>query len=213
MWGRIAAMIERHPLLNETEFLRSLKRRVAYAADLHEHVENWGAECYIKTDSRDPRKIYATTWEPISSLEAKKIFYTNRFLRAIFPNNFPKIHIACGAKEGATDGYWTGTIREKVMPGEKDNTDLFLEVLYLFRELFEVPLNVDFSKRNIMTDKRGTPRYVDTYAESPLFKKETNDDIGMLRTRLLEAGYSATRVNRALNSLVRLRALSHFDNT
>lgn len=210
MWGRIAAMFENAITSPEKTFeLRSLKGRVSSESYLRNHVEAWGAECFIITDPRDPTRVYGTTWEPLPAVEAKRIFYKNRILHTLFPKHFPKIHRARGIVSKKQSEHWTGTIREKIIPTphKRGDGDVFaLVVGGGFKHFFDDHLNYDDSERNFIEDEKRNRYYVDTYIEARVFKRCTEKELAAIVARL-EKTHPPEAVRRVVSSLRRLHEL------
>lgn len=88
-----------------------------------------GAESSVFVTAKDSKKVAAFEHErklsPSSALRAKRIFYLQKILHTLFPQNFPKIHDAFGKHPDENVENNTGTIRERIlMDGECDDNPL-----------------------------------------------------------------------------------------
>lgn len=134
-----------------------------------------GGRVVVAAIESDPDRLVAVSYKEMSPEEVKAIYYNQKILKILFPENFPIIYAGYGRKDGKG---FSVTFRERVWGTKFTKTQVemmmkrnaadsktvdngFDKVILACNEM-NIPFYFDLNERNYMKSIDGDEVYVDT---------------------------------------------------
>jgi len=180
-----------------TEIRRLYKRKNLTSNDVAQVLKSdinyvgEGGRMVVSGIEGNPDKLIAVSYKEMSPEEAKAIYYNQRILKLLFPDNFPTIYAAFGRKsEKGISVNFRETMYgrkftkeeilnmlsdvERMFPEQRESEiEHFSNVIRTFKEL-GIPFYFDKNERNYMKTEEGREVYVDTI-NSKFWTEEMRD--------------------------------------
>lgn len=174
--------------------------------ELRQQVLGSGQEyVVVRYPGNETRKVLAFAYKNLSPAEAKKIYYSQRIMAMMFPDNFPQFNAAFGSDE-ASESMSTGTVRQRVLYPSRRVRDNNIEVKKPFSEVrracHELGLGFreDINRSNRRVSEDGKEYYLDKVS----FKDVRALDKKKIGEYMANQGRSDVETRRVMKSIDRL---------
>ncbi|OGM29299.1 hypothetical protein A2801_02115 [Candidatus Woesebacteria bacterium RIFCSPHIGHO2_01_FULL_41_10] len=141
-------------------------QRIVESSSNFDYVNN-GTECVVVSEPGRDNTVVAIDYAEYETVQAaKEIFYTQRVLSTLFPDNFPHFYTSYGREpllaKASGKAKFSGTVRERVIPAEPGTNAQhpFAKAKAEIRRL-SLPVSFDSSPGNYMLGENGGQYYVD----------------------------------------------------